>query len=675
VSNHDDARSHLTGEVLHRYFLVSYALVAIATIPFLYGSWRSGVVPGLYSVTLFLAYSGFYLLPALVIIGACYLLLCGFRTPTVARRTRNAVVVTLAVSLVALVEFALIVDSIVVRDFGFHLNGFVLNLVTTPGGLESMGLGETLPVTCAIVIGGLLAVQYAGLRLARSRRFRSWLRPRNAWILAVALVFVSVGEHLIYIAGDVRSDSEILSQARAFPFYQPKTARKLARKWGLESKRGDRQVASVADDESPLAYPRRPIEVDVPAHPLNIVWLVGESLRFDALAPDIMPRTWALSERASAFKQHFSGGNGTRMGVFSMFYGLHGPYWFSFLNERRGPVLIDVLRDQNYQMSIHTSARFSYPEFDRTVFFRVPDRDMYDSADTYYSKSMDRGWKEDAKHTDEIVDFLKTRDPQRPFFVYMFFESTHYRYYFPDGTAVREPYLEDMSLAALGTNYTPELLYNRYLNAAHHLDSQVGRILEALDETGDSANTIVLVTGDHGEEFMEKGRQGHNSEFHDEQVHVPLVLSVPGGSPRRVDGLTSHVDIVPTLLPMLGVTNPPEDYSLGHDLLANSRRRYVVVADWSRIAVIDADHKLTVPVGGNGMLETTALTTHDDTAVGDFTGAFKAVRPELSRVMSELVAFRARGEQTADEENPLEIANRSSGSDPSPDAVVRVLKE
>lgn len=77
-----------------------------------------------------------------------------------------------------------------------------------------------------------------------------------------------------------------------------------------------------------------------------------------------------------------------------------------------------------------------------------------------------------------------------------------------------------------------------------------------------------------------------------------------------------------------------------HDLRASYTEPYVVVADWSRIAILDRDYKLTVPVGGSGILEETVLTTHDDAPVADVADAFRAVRPELAQVMSDLHRFR-----------------------------------
>ena len=74
------------------------------------------------------------------------------------------------------------------------------------------------------------------------------------------------------------------------------------------------------------------LEVIQHEKPLNIVWLVSESWRWDMLNPEIMPNTWAVTQNAHRFTRHYSGGNGTRMGMFAMFYGLYGTYWFPFLH-------------------------------------------------------------------------------------------------------------------------------------------------------------------------------------------------------------------------------------------------------------------------------------------------------------------------------------------------------
>jgi len=112
------------------------------------------------------------------------------------------------------------------------------------------------------------------------------------------------------------------------------------------------------------------------------------------------------------------------MGMFSMFYGLYGGYWFAFQEQERGPVLIDTLIADGYQLQMRTSARFTYPEFNETIFARVPRGDMHEGDGR-------PGWVNDRENVAGLIDFVDRRDPARPFFAFMFFESPHARYDFP----------------------------------------------------------------------------------------------------------------------------------------------------------------------------------------------------------------------------------------------------
>jgi len=95
------------------------------------------------------------------------------------------------------------------------------------------------------------------------------------------------------------------------------------------------------------------------------------------------------------------------------------------------------------------------------------------------------------------------------------------------------------------------------------------------------------VTGDHGEEFMEAGRWGHNSQFSDSQIHVPLVIRIPGRAPETIQRLTSHLDLPATVLAALGIENDASDFSLGHDLFGPFVRHYTVVSNWDEVAYVD----------------------------------------------------------------------------------------
>ena len=82
-------------------------------------------------------------------------------------------------------------------------------------------------------------------------------------------------------------------------------------------------------------------------------------------------------------------------------------------------------------------------------------------------------------------------------------------------------------------------------------DAATGRIIDTLDELGLTESTVVMFTTDHGIPFP-----GAKSTLHDAGVQVALLVRAPGGRPGRTERLVSHVDVVPTLLELVGVPVP-----------------------------------------------------------------------------------------------------------------------
>jgi choline-sulfatase len=91
-----------------------------------------------------------------------------------------------------------------------------------------------------------------------------------------------------------------------------------------------------------------------------------------------------------------------------------------------------------------------------------------------------------------------------------------------------------------------------------YADSQVERLLAWLDRSGQRQRTLVVVTSDHGEGLGQHGEEEHGILVYDSTLHVPLVLSWPGRLPpgTRVRGQFRSVDLLPTLLELLGVPAP-----------------------------------------------------------------------------------------------------------------------
>ena len=615
---------------IDRFFLLTGLWVALHVSAFTTGKAYGSASVALWTLATTLSYAFLYLLPALI---------PGYLTYWLLRRraaTRTGAV-CLALTLIGLsgaIQVLLFADRVIYGMYGFHINGFVVDLVFSPGGIASLGASRSTELTASLIVIGLLLLQAATYYWATRRA--PALRPgrparRLRWLL-LAVLGLAVGERLAYGYSAAVNYQPILFASERYPFYLPTTFRKLASRLGIG--RSGEVAEGVHIKHSSLSYPLVPLRVEPPARPLNIVWLVAESLRFDLLDPAIMPRLWDFSARALRLEQHYSGGNATQMGIFSMFYGLYGNYWFPMIKAARSPLLMDVLQQQNYQFSLHTSQSFTYPPFDKTVFLKMNPADMHPLSEG------PQPWERDRQNIDNILGFIDRRDPARPFMTYMFFEGTHANYTFPADSVIARPYLEDFNY--LSADFAGQMteIKNRYLNAAHHVDRQIGRVVAHLREKGLLDNTIVIVLGDHGEEFMERSsRWGHAAEFNRYQTSTPAVLWIPGQPPRTISGITSHLDLPATLMPLLGVRNPPGDYSQGQDLLAaDFHRDYAVAADWHRIAYLGEKFKIAFPINATGVIRQEVLDA-DDRPVADSDRAKSEIRPAMVEMMNNLTRF------------------------------------
>ncbi len=616
-----------------RYLALTYVLLLVNSLGLLRGMEVHAATAVLFIVAVHVSYCTMY---AFVAIAPALVLNEALRTRAVAR-SRGARWAVLGLALVSgsVVQLGLFADGVIFDMYGFHLNGFVWNLVSTPGGIDSMGATDSTNTSIALLVVGFITVQSlllaAALRSANLRRFCARVfRTRGVVTALVALVALAAGERIAYGVASFRAYRPILDAAGSVPFYTRSRMRRFCLDLGLEEVR--RESVQFALGSGRLDYPRTPLVRAPDARNLNVVWLVAESWRGDTLTPELMPETTAFAERSQWFQNHYSAGNGTRMGMFGMFYGLYGPYWFKFLEANRGPVVIDTLLDAGYDIDVRTSARFTYPEFDRTLWARLPQTRMHEENPDL------RGWENDREHVTALIDSIENRDTEKPFMRFMFFESAHAPYDFPKEMAVRRPFKRRLNYVTMDMDKDVEPIRNSYLNACHSLDARFGRVLTYLEESGLLDTTIVVVTGDHGEEFMEKGHWGHNSTFVDEQTRPPLVIWMPGREPRKFQTLSSHIDLPATILAALGVTTPPSEYSLGYDLFGDHVRDHVVVADWKRLAIVDEDCKIVAPVR-DAALGGGYVTTHDDAAVPNATPVYAGHRDQILSVLRELARF------------------------------------
>ena len=209
-----------------------------------------------------------------------------------------------------------------------------------------------------------------------------------------------------------------------------------------------------------------------------------------------------------------------------------------------------------------------------------------DQTDTYRHLGFQRELDRDADPASEVEAHLGAAGPS---FVWMHLRQIHAPY---DATAerlrglgidvelpaapildrARTHYLVERERFPGRHGWLKEPIEALYAAELEDADRALGAILDRLDETGLAGRVIVVVSADHGEELLDHDGIGHASTTLDsvpqpELVRIPLYVRFPDGraAGRQVAGVFEQVDLLPTLLPLLGVTESVDAARDGRD--------------------------------------------------------------------------------------------------------------
>ena len=183
---------------------------------------------------------------------------------------------------------------------------------------------------------------------------------------------------------------------------------------------------------------------------------------------------------------------------------------------------------------------------------------------------------------DDAVGFIaQAANREKPFFMYLAFNAPHDPRQSPKSYVDRYP----LDKVAVPANYLPEYPYkdaigcgkglrdeklapfprtkyavkvNRqeYYAIITHMDTQIGRILDALEKSGKAADTVIFFTADHGLAVGHHGLMGKQN-LYDHSVRVPLIVSGPGVPKGRTIAAPVYLqDIMPSTLELAGAAKP-----------------------------------------------------------------------------------------------------------------------
>ena len=284
----------------------------------------------------------------------------------------------------------------------------------------------------------------------------------------------------------------------------------------------------------------------------DVVIVILESLQHSMIQADVMPNAYALSQQGLRLNRHFSGGNSSNLGIFSLVNGTESiffPHASSFT-----PLLNRLFAQAGYERGFFGGAD-DWHQFAMDGFINE------EHFDQFWVEPVD--WLEsDQRSIERAVRFL---DPQRdrtsPRLALVYLYSSHSPFAVQPEHNVFTPSAPD--------HYSPpfaksqhELVWNRYRNSLHQLDQLMAPLL--------SRDRVVVVVGDHGESLLDDGTIGHGTRLSRAQNMTSAMAYFPGQQPLVIDEPTMHADVLPTILEELGLSVEPEGVFDGTALSATN---------------------------------------------------------------------------------------------------------
>ncbi len=345
-----------------------------------------------------------------------------------------------------------------------------------------------------------------------------------------------------------------------------------------------------------------------PQRPTSLILVSLDTLRADRLGAygnlrQITPNLDRFAHQAVVFDNAYSQSNETLFSHASLFSGRYpselGQLTYEYLPSHQHPFLAEILSAYGYRCGASVAGGHLSPEFG------------FDRGFESYVNA--REWGSLFHTLPPALDWLDRLDQEQPFFLFLHTYDAHQRYLKPTpfGYSWADMQHEGSASAAVvavtGTNsifsnhyFPPEnaqvtldfsqlhiwdqaarsrierlaldpglaaqpfdsadtdYVRGVYDGAVSYLDALFGIFLDSLDARGMLDNTIIAVVSDHGESLGEQGLFNHRYTLFDTDLHVPMMIRLPGGKGggRHVQQPVGLIDLLPTLLDLLEVAPP-----------------------------------------------------------------------------------------------------------------------
>lgn len=455
----------------------------------------------------------------------------------------------------------LLIDSEVFTRFHLHLNPIVWELVINPDQNETARDWQLMFISVPVIL--LIEMLFATWSW---QKLRSLTRRRHYAKPVATLFFVSfISSHIMYIWADANFYRPITMQRANLPLSYPMTARRFLEKHGLlDAQEYQRRLVEQGNPEAvSVQYPLSDLRYRDMGRGQNVLLITVDGLNYSRYEKQ-MPALAEFANQNVSFTQHMSSGNSTDAGIFGLFYGISAGYMDGVLSTRTPAALITGLNQQGYQLGLFSSDGFNSPLYRQALL-----------SDFSLPPAQDQS---DGQTASQWINWLQRYAQE---------DNRWFSWVAFNGTTLADSNKNDFA--------------RRYGRAAGDVDAQIGRVLNALRESGKLDNTVVIVTAGHG---VPLGNETKSMSWSRPNLQVPLVIHWPGTPAQRINMLTEHKDVMTTLMQrLLHVSTPANEYSQGQDLFSAARRHNWVTAAGSNTLVVTTP-KLTLVLNSNGNYQT-----------------------------------------------------------------------
>lgn len=311
----------------------------------------------------------------------------------------------------------------------------------------------------------------------------------------------------------------------------------------------------------------------------DIFIIMVESTRQDAIAPEHAPFLADFRDKeCQKIGTTWASSNSTALSWYGLFHGSLPVFWpgekAASVRESKleTPFWFLQLKQADYRMGIRTVCDLSYRNMGATSFgtnqelFEVYEQSP--AGDIHWQDYYDQIPQREKTSFTSTVEALKLA-PSSGNFYFIALDSTHYGYrWHEDFEPPYADYYDEAGIPGFPSDEDIASIKRRYHNSVAWVDLQVKEFVTELKKQGRYDDSVIIVTGDHGEEFYENGSWFHSSSLLPAQTQVPILIKWPKGVEAPPQASASHLDLLPSLRDLFDLPQVPG--MLGRSLLKAS---------------------------------------------------------------------------------------------------------